>query len=219
MVSGSSGVDVGHGEASPQGGGGGCGWRLDALSRQGPGPRQLRAQILLGSSGEGLTSMGTPWESPPPIPERRWGRGRRELGGKAGAQQVPTSTSQRPRPPPPTPAHPLPPWPAPGPLVCRRPHGNLRAQTQRQGHFLCTAPAAEWPAQPAPLSEHLSAQGSLTLTGPHGTDPNPSAGLGRAWGRERTVTSRHVPPVTLAGLWNWLWGVQGREERKFRVYK
>lgn len=45
-VSGSSGVGLGRGEASPQGGGGGCGRRLDALSRQGPGPRQLRAQIL-----------------------------------------------------------------------------------------------------------------------------------------------------------------------------
>lgn len=42
-------VWVSAGEASPKSRRGGCGRRLDALSRQGPGPRQLRAQILRGT--------------------------------------------------------------------------------------------------------------------------------------------------------------------------
>lgn len=35
-------------EASPQRGGGRCSRRLDALARQRPSPRQLRAQVLEG---------------------------------------------------------------------------------------------------------------------------------------------------------------------------
>lgn len=53
VVSGSCAAGVGLGEASPQSRRGGSGRRLDALSRQGPGPRQLRARILQGTRGLG----------------------------------------------------------------------------------------------------------------------------------------------------------------------
>lgn len=57
-------------EVSPQSGGGRCSGRLDALARQGPGPRQLRAQVL---EGVGLTSeaRGTILTL---NPKKNWGR-------------------------------------------------------------------------------------------------------------------------------------------------
>ena len=57
----------------------------DALTRQGPGPRQLRAQILRGEQGAGAdTHRGL--QRRPCIPERKWGRGRRELGEWGGGR-------------------------------------------------------------------------------------------------------------------------------------
>lgn len=57
-------------EVSPQRGGGRCSRRLDTLARQGPGPRQLRAQVL---EGVGLTSeaRGTILTL---LPKKNWGR-------------------------------------------------------------------------------------------------------------------------------------------------
>ena len=129
---------------SPQGGGAGCGRRLDALSRQGPGPRQLCAQILREEQGAGLTPGGTC--NSPLIPERKWGRGRRELGGRTRTQQVPGSTSQPILPPRPTHSCSL-----PGSQASSLP--RLR-QARSEGHFLCMASAAE----PHPLAKHPSAQ-------------------------------------------------------------
>lgn len=150
-VSGSSGVGLGRGEASPQGGGGGCGRRLDALSRQGPGPRQLRAQILQGSRVVGLTSMGDGGSSPS-HPRQKMGEGRT----RTGRENTGTASCYFHFPAP----SPTPPPLAPLGLGAMSAAGPTETSEHRQpeGHFLCMASPAKWAHLPTPPSKHLGAQ-------------------------------------------------------------
>lgn len=55
-------------------------------------------------------------------------------------------------------SHPTPSSSLPGHGVCLGPHRNLRAQTQSEGHFLCTASGAERACHLTPVTKHLRAQ-------------------------------------------------------------